>query len=570
MRVVAEAHERTLRQKIGGRWSVSWQGYLIELPISVFFVLTSVPAFQTFDTIGYGLLVSLLGYLATGAVLWVSSVTVLRNRRAHPAPILVVVLVSGVAWALRSGIVAASLAWAGLPSTTPVLARLAFGFVLGAVSVPLIAWILDNLADFKDRREEALSGLVEEQVSADRQAAYVDAMRTGLVQQVHAALDEARVDFDALDLSAQSMPPEALDAVERVSKNAVRRISRDTWQEAEHAARLRVRDVLRVAATTAPFRLWSLMVLVPFWIVVAARVAGWSTALLAGLAGLGYVSVAVVLANRLVPRARRPLAAYGSAVLLMGGVGAITFVVLSGRFGGDPGPLQLSVLATIMVMIVVPVTGLARAMGDAEGRTLRALDVSISAAELRREVLVEQEARLRREIAIALHGTVGANLTAATMRLRQAIDRGDVDAAAEALAESRRLLDVDLHTLLLRQHSDVRAALAELSDQWFGLVQITVEVEPDVELSPASTQAVMDVVTEGISNAVGHGGATAIEVCVSQCAGGVRVVLDDDGHIPGGGNPGLGSRMLDEHARGRWERQAQGSQGSRLIIEVAR
>lgn len=566
--MAAEAPPRTLRDRIGGRWAVSWQGYLLLLPVSVVFVLTSVPVLQDADPPGFGVGVSIVSYTAAGVVLWLGSATVLRYRRARPVPVVLVAAVGALAWGVRSGVIAWAIDGAGMTSTTPVLDRLVFGSVLGAVAVPTTAWILGSLADFRARREEALERLVQEQVAVERQGAYVEAMRAGLVREVSAGLEGARRDIDEINLAGAGLPAEALEAMERVSREAVRRVSRETWQEGRAASTPSIADIVRVAATTRPFRAWSLLLLLPFWVVVLARVVPWGEAATVAAVTFVYVLAVIFLANRLVPSAPRPLLAYGVAIAALGAVGIVAGAVLWAFDDGREGMPELAVLATTATVLVVSLAGLARVFSEAERRGLRALDVSISAAEVRQGALDEQERRLRREIAIALHGTVGANLTAATMRLRRAMDNGDVDAATEALAESRRLLDVDLHALLLREHADVATALAELADQWFGLVDVTIEIDDAVVMSPTTAQAVIDIVTEGISNAVGHGGASAITVTVGQGERGVNVVIEDDGEPPVEGTPGLGSRMLDEHAPGRWRRESRGPRGSRLTLDV--
>jgi len=82
------------------------------------------------------------------------------------------------------------------------------------------------------------------------------------------------------------------------------------------------------------------------------------------------------------------------------------------------------------------------------------------------------------------------------------------------------------------------------------------------------------VVEEGLSNAIRHGGAKQIEVRVTGGqpgsafgADGVVVVIEDNGNGPGGGEPGLGSSLLDSVSQ-TWELEATGS-GARLSVVMA-
>ncbi|MDA2986889.1 MAG: hypothetical protein O2789_04060, partial [Actinomycetota bacterium] len=148
-----------------------------------------------------------------------------------------------------------------------------------------------------------------------------------------------------------------------------------------------------------------------------------------------------------------------------------------------------------------------------------------------------------------------------------AVDAGDFDAAANALFEARRLLDVDLTSALLADVGDLTTALEELAASWEGLVEVRLQVD-DSTPSPAHVTACVDVVTEGINNAARHGRARVVDVEVTNTDDGLRIVLEDDGTESRDPSPGLGSRVLNAVAPGSWSRERRSQGGSRLTVDL--
>lgn len=556
---------RSLRERVGGRWALSWQGYLLFLPVSTVFILTTTPAFD--GRLMLGLAVSLAAYASTGLVQLIAALTVMRNRAARPVPVWLVVVVGGASWAMRSVVLWAALDLLGLVSLAGLPERLVFGFALGAFIVPLAGAGLGHLSRYRGRREQLLDELVRAQIAADREEAYVEALRAGLVEEVAAAVGTARQRMDAIDLSSASMPQQALEALERASEEGVRRVSRDTWREGRRAARLRFMDVLRAAAQGRGLSLWGVLFVVAFGGVILSRDEPWSTTATVLAVGCIYLVAVVVTVNLMVSTGRAAVPVYVSGLFALAAAGPVVVMIvrLLGR-EGDLG-LQFALLTSCGALLSIPWTGAVRAFGRSEEQALASLRGSIDDAQVRAETLAEQERRLRRQIATQLHGTIGANLTAATMRLRAAIDTGDTERATSALFEARRLLDADLASILLAEAGDLDTALADLAVSWTGLVTITTRVDA-AGLDASRVTAVVDVVTEAINNAVRHGGARTIDVRVVADGDHVEVVVDNDGRQGQVSEPGLGSRVFDEIAPGAWSRTPMDEGGCRLRVRI--
>lgn len=570
----------TLRERIGGRWAVSWQGYLLMLPLAVVFAVTTTAAFLEPGNLLWGVGVSVAAYLATGLVQWVAALTVLRHRRDRPVAVWLVALVGGLSWMARSAVIAGALQSGDFTSRATVMERLAFGLALGVVIDPIVSWSLDNGSRFRARRQQALQELVEAEMSADRQQVYVEAMRVGLVEQVTAAVGKARSRMDSIDLSSDAMPREAVTVLEEASEEAVRRVSRETWQAGEQRSRLRVGDILRTAASGRPFSPWAVAPMAVFGAIVIARGQGWGEALAVAVVASAWLLLVIWVVNTWHPTSVSTGFRFALGIIALAVVGPILAVTSMVIDPDDPLGVGVVMLSSVTPVVLVPLLGMARALDTTEERALETLTTSISGAEVRARALSEQEQRLRRQMAIALHGTVGANLTAATMRLRRAIDDGDITRAKNSLFEARRLLDLDLEAVMTTDAGDVETGLSRLADSWAGLVDVNVQVDGSARaLSTRCAAAVIDIVTEAVNNAARHGGARRVDVRVTAVAGAdglgsidlasIDVEVLDDGQGSDSSREGLGSRVFEHHAPGAWSRERLPGGGCRVRARVA-
>ncbi len=95
---------------------------------------------------------------------------------------------------------------------------------------------------------------------------------------------------------------------------------------------------------------------------------------------------------------------------------------------------------------------------------------------------------------------------------------------------------------------------------WSGLCDVRIDIDRDaraaLDADAVCRTTAADVLTEGISNAIRHGGATRVTARLARMDGNLaRIWIWDDGEPPRASSKrGLGSRLLDECAV-RWSRQ---------------
>ena len=546
---------------------MSLLGYLLAAPVSLVIIFTTVPeAFWSREGWGLGLLAGVSSYLVAGAVLWLASVSVLRNRSSHPAPIWLVAAVGATAWGLRSTYIAWFIAAADLPNIASPAARTVTGALTGAVLVPGFAWLLANIEGFRRERRELLRQLVEREVQTENAQTYLDAMRAAVTTDVRRTVNK---EFSQLpdDPADQAFVP----AVDELSRRMSGDLPRALWQEAKVDSRLRVTQVIALVAHK-PLALWPIPILFLTAVVFLTRLVPVLEAVFASLAMAVWAIAGVLFANRWSPTIASRLGPTPTVVLA--GIG----MAMSGLvFYLAAGPISLAPVPRLTVSIVAGFEFAFFCVGAAVGRAVSLdrrqareyLRESISTADVRNAVLAEEEARLRRELATSLHGTVGANLTAASMRLRRAIDTGDTQVALEALHEARRMVALELSDRTTLRQTDVNELIDQISQAWRGFATVTGTSNCDSSLPPATYRTINDVVTEGIRNAIRHGQATQIQVDITQNDDDLVITVSDDGTHSAISSPGLGTRIFDAVAQDRWSRIPNPEGGSTLTVVLA-
>lgn len=164
----------------------------------------------------------------------------------------------------------------------------------------------------------------------------------------------------------------------------------------------------------------------------------------------------------------------------------------------------------------------------------------------------------RRRLALALHGRVQANLTAASLMLAMArtalLKTGELDDAE--IDRIRGTLD---HAELIDEAPASAPAerLTNLAEVWQGVLNVELDLRPEGEalLSavPDAADACIEVVREVLLNAVRHSRATHADVVIGADAPGllcVRVTERVATRVPLGavGGPGLGRTLIDSLA----------------------
>lgn len=543
----------TWRQHIGGRWAVSLIGFAITAPIA--FVTPFVNIQQaTWANLGWWSLASFASLAVLGALWWLLAVTVLRNRREHPVPVWVVVVIGFVLGGIRSLAMTWITVETGLfePSTTLMqlfVFRALIGGVQGAIGLPVIAMSLSIISRYRGERARLLAqeAAIWQQTQQERGANA--ALREALSGPVRARLQELA---DRLGDDAGNIDSVAGD---------VRTQAHHLWSQARtesNAPQMSVRDVLAIALRYRPLPLlavWAIWVPSAF-LTLALR--GTLTQALMQTAVAGVALTAIYLAGTALVR-RSPR--FGPVAFVLGTVGG---GVISGQLiwwvtGARLTEANIALFLGSIVWLIV-ITLMVSVVESAVGRSEQVLEEirsGLQQSEIELHAQQHLRADLAYEVASVLHGVVQGRLAVAQRSggdgpalARQALDDG-----VERLTDHVTLTSTSASELV-----------RDVVLPWTALLEV--EVDADVGSIPAQrVRDVGDVVEECLSNAFRHGSATHVSIALRNEGDGWQMIIDDDGSGPSATQPsGLGSSLFDAVSGGQWSRTVSAAGGCRVEV----
>lgn len=175
----------------------------------------------------------------------------------------------------------------------------------------------------------------------------------------------------------------------------------------------------------------------------------------------------------------------------------------------------------------------------------------------------------RQAVISQVHGQVQGAVVAALTRLGQTEDPNRVEKAKEDL-------DRALNSLHYQpaENTQIGDSLNDLKLSWAGVCQIELELDPEAEsscnLSATTAFVVNALVTEGIVNAVRHGHAKKLEVCLETLSPGLlNLRMTDDGLLDAKSKPGNGSKLLSDLSSSWTLKKIEGKTVLEIVVPIA-
>jgi signal transduction histidine kinase len=560
---------RRALMRIGGPAAISWPGFGVVLGLS--FVIHLADAIGTLQAreIPLRVLAIALSVVAMFGAMLVLRRLLLHDVDTRPRPwrTIMVFVIGAIVRGLAIGWLTAMLT--GIPAT---LGYRVPASIVTMVPVLIVVSILVDLARAQAARRTALLAASERLRAAEAEAdAEVQAAHAATVDRIRSLLRAA------IDETAGAAPAAVVARLRGEVNEVIRPLSHrlagsvPTWAPPVDVAAIgdvAWRDLWRDVTRGRPFQPWAMAVIGAVMSLVGAVS---RFGLLGGLlfaASLGVsIGVLFAMARRVVaPRLERldhagsRAALFLATVVVASVIAAVFVTVIVGPVRAVPASLRIS------IVVIGPLIAVLVATAQAVGWTLREADAELAAATISADRAVarvhEVAWQQRRVLALAVHGPLQARVSAAAIRLEQAVQAGSVSEADVAEARRSVLDALDQLDLVADDAGDVRADLADVAEAWEGVCAVVTELAAElaerIDRDPASARVVVDVFTEACSNAVRHARARDVALRIDEDGEGLlRVVICDDGQASEARADGLGNRLLDEIAV-RWQRRRVG------------
>jgi hypothetical protein len=483
--------------------------------------------------------------------------SVFRHKQVRAVPVVAVVLFGSVVGAVKGFSTDYFGALIGLETLamSPTVWRSVGTAIVGAVGLAALAAVRVAIESYNQEHQLLVAQLIQNVVreSADSPAAL--------------DLFVAKAKDALKDVS----PAQAVDTIVGLIDAHVRPFTHALWQGASAAPkRLTVTEVFRIALLRNPLPAWPLGVVYgasvwPLSSEMAGVVLGSVRAVIAGLT----LSATLVLARRLRPLGRSALLAGMHLAVTVLAATVIQMGQYNYLFGGleEPATGGLWLRAGVWVGSLVLIGGAVAVAVRAPAVVRQAVLHAVGPEALKALATKDYDQLFAQRVATKLHADLQGQMLAAANRIE--LNGNDPDVLAVELAH----LDAALSALPIDDHgaSDTTfvAQLDALIQRWHGFVAVTIVGAEQIALADASLQdRAVQVVSEGIVNAVRHGLAGVVAVSLTNHTLGVTVVVQDDGIGLRAGPRGLGSTFFASVSKGNWSLRDSPDGGALLTVHV--
>ena len=331
------------------------------------------------------------------------------------------------------------------------------------------------------------------------------------------------------------------------ARETVRPLSQQLWSStAGRASPIGGTQVLRNIVTQQPLRPVPLaLILIVTGFASTITLYGWGLGLTVVGLSVALIFIILGIANAALDRWPAHHAGIFIAGALVLQLGAFLNFPLREWQQVQPYTWVEAIAAIAIGLVLIVLTSGAGSLRSYRDDVARTFQADIDRELIESIAASRQVAQLARESARILHGTVQTRLIACAVSIERASETQDVDAFQTALREAH-----DVLTEPARHETPDQTILAHEVQRkvslWSGLCAIDVDIAPGLgEIGGRSARDVGRVVEEGLSNAIRHGAATAIQVRITGTDADVLVEIDDNGFGPQRGPRGLGSSLLD-------------------------
>lgn len=547
--------EPSLRDRLGGRWAISWQGHMIIAPLAIAVIALAA---QATDSVFTWILIAVVAVGVSASWNYLMHRTVFRDRAVEPV---------SIRWVVGAALVDAVL-YVGTAATLVLMFHLSDPGAAAVQFVPLLflavpvgllmTLVLDSHWRFRIQRAELIQQAVQQQLASAQELDMLHEVRDALHQDVRAQIRASNHDLirriDGLVAADEADVSGFAQALRDTADQTVRPLSH---QLAERARRAHPTPGFPTALANIvryqPFR----PVAVSIVVLVAATprdidLHGWTI----GLGSLALTTAcifAIMLPlNRAMDRwPTRHAQIYLTGLVLIQ-VPTIVLAPVAAQVKGTPSSFWDVAVSVLLGTIIVVATSSFGSWNRTRRQVIadfeRDVDEETVTTFARAEALVDAT----REVADALHGSVQSRLRACAAAVDSASRTGDVTAMNRALTQARAILEQPVPNLHQPAAGQLGVAVRAKAREWQGLVGIDVQVDPVAEaVSGALASGAADVVEEAVANAVHHGSASHVSVRIGASDHELVISVLDNGSGPGGGSPGLGSRLYSRFG-GQW------------------
>jgi signal transduction histidine kinase len=442
--------------------------------------------------------------------------------------------------------------------------------LLGIWTVPLVAIVAATFARYQQERQLLLSEKVESALRGpvDLLSEETSGELSAFITKSKEELATFRNDMEVSDRNKQ-IAQKLRDLVEQ----GLRPISHKIWDnESRGAASFSLLELSKVALRTRPF---------PLRIIAA----GFTLGLLPiNLAAYDLVEALIRTAMMVLVT----IAIFASVKLIKPKTIKQVFAVfwLANFLAASLGPIAADLVLQTPILVERFPAWLALLLWLAQLSFFASVasEVINSRAEIRTQLLelvgeagLESQVRMaisklnNRELAQYVHGNLQNRLLSSALKLES--ENLSRDQVIAQLNEVEALLDGALSDYRSASIETLDFQLNEITKRWAGFVKLNIQNQlSSSSLSKETVKAIVQVVSEAVSNSVRHGLAKSLSVTIGNSSPGIssfiEITIKDDGLGPRSGKAGLGTELFTAISGGSWSITQLREGGTELKLRI--
>ena len=556
--------QRTTAERLGGKWAISWRACAINAVLaSVIFLAEGLSESQSPGLVPWLILV-LAALIPPLLVMVIIDRTVFANRRTVPVSPVLVLLFNGLLGGLFNAGVWLGSSVAGIPTSSASASSVITVVVISMWWGSALTFFFDYQEESRSQRDALIDAAVKVEIAKMQQEHILTDMQGQLAREVDEELLPLRSEIshlasgiDGLDDRPEVSPASwsvLAEQMRSTAQESVRPLSRELWQRTSQ-------DYPRT-----PW--WSLLISIPrdqsfrpvLLVGVHITLTMWGVLQLFGLArGLGLLvaeSLTILVIGVGFNRLMQKYSNHHIALFMVGIFALQLFIPVRAaiRESWSPGSATLGwqITQVLVGVVLIFVTSGIRGWVDESGQLRDDFRTQTDAATIAAVARSRQMAELARDAARVIHGSVQTRLVACAMAIDQATQAHDTDRLNAALREA---IDVLAAPLISQPGTySLEEEVLRKADPWQGICRVEVNIGASAHSWPGKVASVGLIVEEGLANAVRRGDATWALITLATLADqDLRVSVEDDGHGPRGGPPGIGSAIIEQASNGRWQ-----------------
>jgi hypothetical protein len=568
--------DRTLAQRLGGRWAISWTACAVNaIAASCIFLLEGL---STSGSAGLGpwLLLIASALIAPIAAMAVLDFTIMRHRSVQPVSPVLAVAVNGALGGLFCAGVWIGADLAGIPTAS------ASWSALVTVVIMSMWWgsALTLLLDYRDEVRGQRAALIEEAVRLRRTAHAQDVIMATMQADLAAEVGEELLPLSTQLLAMRASLDAHVDTRLGVDVDQWSNIADDMRSTADQAIRPMSHRLWNQVTEIIPHTpWWPLVASVPRYqpfrpvmlVGIHIILTTWTLVTMFGLSrgllllateSLAILAVAGVFNSLMRRHPRHHVALFVMGVVVLQASIPLRAAVRDSWVAGS-SPLAWQVTQAVVGVLLIWITSAIGAWVDESGQIRAELRAEINDETVAAITRNRQLAEVARASARLLHGAVQSRLIACSIAIDQAVQAGDRTLLDAALDEARSILQTPLEATW--EATSLRDEVERKAAAWGGICEVDIDIHDSSESWSGSVNRVGEVVEEGMANAVRRGEAHHVHISIAKAADGrLLIKIADDGIGPTAGPPGMGSAVIAIASEGNWQLVA-GEPGSVLI-----